>query len=184
MTSLMTTNALPDKQRMTRRSRSFRFNKNLTNLLLDSVILLAFVVEMQVPFTGIRTHEVLGLVFASILLVHIVLHWNWIWSVTVRFFRNLFHESRLNYVLAVVLLVDMVVVTITGIAISHTLGWNLNFGLSGPYAHRLHSSASYLSLILVGLHIALQWQWIVTNTRKYFFGFLSHRRSAKPTISQ
>ena len=47
------------------------------------------------------------------LVIHVVLHWDWVVSITRTFFHKLVHESRLNYVLNAVLLVDVVVVTVT-----------------------------------------------------------------------
>lgn len=141
-----------------------RRNPNLHNLYLDLVLVIAFAVVMEEHFTGLHNHELLGLAFGIAILVHVVLHWNWVVSITRRFFSKVFHESRLNYLLNAALFIDMVVIIITGILISRTIGLSFNLAQTLEPVHLL---ASYLSLVLIGLHVALHWKWIVTHTQKY-----------------
>ena len=140
----MAANVITTKVPRARLKVPFKLNKNKINLFLDTLILLLFAVEVQLRFTGVRIHELFGLAFAAVLLVHIVLHWKWIWNVTIQFFRKPFHGTRLQYILAAALLIDMTVITVTGIAISHTLGWNLKFGMTDFVAHSLHTVSSDL----------------------------------------
>lgn len=139
-------------------------NPHKLNLFLDLALVIAFAIEMEAHFTGIHNHELLGLTFGIAVLVHLVLHWDWIVSVTKRFFDKVIHESRLNYVLNVALFVDIIVVIATGILISRTLGLNLG---RNDAIQPIHLLASYFSLVLVGLHVALHWKWIITHAPKY-----------------
>ncbi len=72
------------------------------------------------------------------------------------------------------------VAIVTGIMISSTLGFT--FSLE-TYVYNaaldLHIGSSGLSLLLIGLHIAVDWKWIVANTKKYLFPYGSPR--AKPS---
>jgi hypothetical protein len=143
-----------------------RRNPNKLNLYLDLVLVIAFVVEMEEHFTGLHNHELLGLAFGIAAVIHIALHWNWVVSITKRLFSKVFHESRLNYALNLALLIDMTVVVVTGVLISRTIG------LSTPHmqaTETFHRLSSELSLVLVGLHVALHWKWIVTHSLKYLF---------------
>lgn len=147
-------------------------SRNKLNLFVDLGIALAFVVEMEEHFSGLRVHELLGLAFGAAIIVHLILHWQWIVGVTRRFFQNLFHESRFNYLLNTALYVDMAVVIISGILISRTIG--LQLGLNGGQSfplQTLHTFASQLCLVIVGLHVAVHWKWIVTHSQKYLFNF-------------
>jgi len=150
-----------------------KINKTKLNVYLDLLLTGIFVVEMEEHFTGLPLHEVLGLLFAVAFLLHIVLHWDWVASVTRTFFKQLLHESRLNYVLNVALFVDMAFVTVSGILISRTLG--LNVALAEDFRRTLqtlHMVGSELVLIIVALHVALHWKWIRANASKYLFGWL------------
>ncbi|MBI1255830.1 MAG: DUF4405 domain-containing protein [Chloroflexi bacterium] len=141
-----------------------RRNPNKLNLYLDVGLLIAFVVEMEEHFTGLHNHELLGLAFGLAILIHVALHWNWVVSITKRFFSKVFHESRLNYVLNVALFVDMAVIVVTGVLISRTIGLRLAVpGIVEP----IHLLSSYMSLVLIGLHVALHWKWIITHAQKY-----------------
>ncbi len=153
---------------------------NLTkwNLFLDIALVLAFIVEMEESFTGLPFHEVLGLVFAAMFVLHIILHWDWVVSITRTFFKKLIHESRVNYVLNVALFIDMIVITVTGIVISHTLGFRLDVARDWQ---KIHIMASELSLIIVGLHVAMHWKWLSTNTTQYIFKFLKIKRPVRQT---
>lgn len=163
-----------------------RINPNKLNLFLDLTIATAFVIALEVGFTGLRIHELLGLAFGAGILVHIILHWRWILNVTLHFFEKLFHSSRGNYVLNLALFVDALVMVITGIAISRTLGLRLGLGRESEFLlMRLHLLSSYGSLILVGLHVAVHWKWIVTHSQKYLFNipFLQPRLSS-PVVTK
>ena len=145
-------------------------NRTKLNLFLDIGLALFFAIEMEVHFTGLALHELFGLFLTAVLIIHLVLHWDWVVSITRTFFRKLIHESRLNYVLNLVLFLDVVMVFVTGIVVSETLG--LNFGLSNTSLSDLqflHAFSSHLSLVLTALHVALHWKWIATNAGKYLF---------------
>ena len=146
-----------------------RRNPNKLNLYLDLALVLAFTIEMEEHFTGLHNHELLGLALGIALVIHVILHWDWVVSITKRFFSKMFHESRLNYILNVALFVDIAIVIVTGILISRTIGLQL------PHWNALepiHFLTSYLSLVIVALHVALHWKWIITHAQKYL---LPHR---------
>ena len=155
-------------------------NRNKLNLYLDIGLALFFAIEMEVHFTGLAFHELLGLLFASVLVVHVALHWDWVVTVTRTFFRKLIHESRLNYVLNLALFIDVVVVTVTGILVSETLGLHLGLGsVRLTDLQTVHAFSSHLSLVLTALHVALHWKWIATNAGKYLFSLTTSRRKSE-----
>ena len=163
----------------------FKFNTTKLNLFLDIGLALAFVVELQEHFTGLRNHELIGVGLGIAMLIHIVLHWKWVWNITKTFFRNLFYSSRLSYILNTALLIDMAVITVTGILISRTLGLNLGVTQSAQMTFKsLHVLASNFSLLLVGTHVAIHWKWILSNSKKYLFRITSGKGKATkvPTV--
>ncbi len=156
-----------------------KLNRTKLNLFLDIGLALAYVVERDRDFTGTHNHELLGLALGAALLLHIVMHWQWIVSLSKTFLHKLIHESRANYLLALLLLVNMLVTVATGILISETLGLNLAVReLAGISVKSLHTVSADLSLLLVALHVAMHWKWIGTNAKKYLFSVKFPTRKA------
>lgn len=162
--------------------KKLSINPNKLNLFLDISMALVFAAMMEERFTGLRIHEVVGIGIAVAFLTHILLHWRWVVSVTRQFFAKIFHESRVNYILNLALLVDIVVVIVTGILISRTL--NLSFGLDDSQFNiqLIHILSSHLSLVIVGLHVGLHWKWILSHSQKYLFNL--HLPWRKPGTAQ
>lgn len=144
-------------------------NPHHTNLLVDVLMFAAFLVAMDVNFTGVSIHEILCLSFAATLILHMLLHWNWIAQVTRRMFGKLALQARINYILNFLLFVDMVVITFTGIMISKTVVPALGIEIAHSRVWRvLHSTSADLSLVILGLHIALHWKWILSVVSRLF----------------
>lgn len=146
------------------------FNKTVINVFLDLALALVFAVEMEEHFTNLPLHEVLGLIFGTAFVIHIILHWDWILAITIGFFKQFLHESRLNYVLNIALFIAMGLATISGILISRTLGFHFEVGRSWEQIHRISAD---LSLLIVALHVAMHWKWIAQNGSKYLFGWVT-----------
>jgi len=139
-----------------------------TNLILDITIFSAFLAVANPSLTGMTIHEWLALAFAAALVTHLLFHWSWLVSVTKQFFKKLFHQSRLNYVIDALFFVSMTTAMLSGLLISKsvmsTLGIELNASHGWESIHRL---ASDTSLIMLGLHFALHFKWVLTNLKRY-----------------
>src|SRR5512133_3082371 len=141
---------------------------NKTNLLVDSGIFAAFLVAMEPRLTGIAVHEWLGVAFAGTILVHLLLHWKWIIQVGRSFFVKLFHTSRLKFVVDSLLFVAFLTVMLSGMMISRSVLPFLNLQLGRSFIMtRLHTVSTSAMLLMVGLHFALSWDWVVGMVRRY-----------------
>lgn len=149
-----------------------------TNLILDITIFTVFLTVANPHLTGNTLHEWLGIALAAAIVTHLLFHWKWLVSLTKSFFQNLFHSSRLNYVMNLFFFIAMTGAIFSGLMISKDvmsfLGIQLDVSRSWKTIHNLASDAS---LILLGIHFALHWKWILTNVGRYIVNPL---RSWKP----
>jgi len=139
-----------------------------TNLTLDIVIFSALLAVANPHLTGNTIHEWLGIALAGAIITHLLLHWDWIVKVGGAFFKKLFHQSRLNFLVNTLFFIAMTGSFFSGILISKdvmsTLGIQLN--VSGGWKS-IHTLTSDVSVLVLGVHVALHWKWIVTNIGRY-----------------
>jgi hypothetical protein len=139
-----------------------------TNLWVDVAVFVGFLVAFEPGLTGIAIHEWLSVALAATLIVHLALHWDWVIKIVVQFLRKLFHTSRLNFVVDVLLFAAFVLVMLSGIMISRSVLAVLGIQVAASPTWRfLHSWSADVSLILTGLHFALHWKWIVSAVTRY-----------------
>lgn len=152
-------------------------NSNRTKLLLDIGAFVAFLIAMDPRSSGIAIHEWLTIALAATIIVHLLLNWSWIVEVTNRLFTKGLNGARTNYILNWLLFMDGILIMLSGIMISEAVVPALGLPLPMNFTWRgLHDMSANLSLIIMGLHIAMHWNWIVTTVKRVFLG----RRPVKP----
>lgn len=113
-------------------------------------------------FYGLGFHEWAGLIIGLFFIIHKLLNWSWIKKITITFFRRAPGRARLNYVLDLLLLAGMVLMILSGIAISRTIDFSwLRLGGSGIFWRVMHTSSSYITFALFGIHLGLHWKWVL-----------------------
>lgn len=143
-------------------------SETIKNYWLDLFLFFAFIIDMNTRFTGIPVHEWLGIGFGLALVYHLMLHWKWITEVSQRLLKKLPSQQRFRYLIALLLFIDMVIIVVTGLWISEVAMAQLGLPVQRSFLWRqLHHTSSELSIFLVGLHLALDWKWIVTNSKRY-----------------
>ena len=153
-------------------------NRNKTNLIVDSVIFLAFLVAMAPHFTGMAIHEWLGIAFGAAITTHLLLHWQWIVEITKRFFGKAQWSARINYILNALLFIDITLIIFSGLMISEEALPLIGLQLAQSRSWRgLHGTFADLFVVLVGLHAALHWKWIVNMFKRFVFAPLMPRRA-------
>lgn len=159
---------------------------NKTNLALDLTTFFVFLIITSHVLTGNTIHEWLAISFIGALIVHLLFHWDWLILVGGQFFKNLFHQSRLNFVINALFFLSMTGAFFSGLIISEDalplLGirlWNSGWGW-----RRIHELTSDLSVIVLGLHIALHWRWILTNLNRYLVQPIFVRFGKSPMTAQ
>lgn len=161
-------------------------NNLITNIVVNSILLLAFLIIYEEHATGLTIHEWGALALASIIVVHILLHWQWVVACGKRFFQNIKGGIRLNYIINSILFVAFTAVIFSGLMISEAVmpAIGLRLPQSG-FWHWLHAFAADVSLGLVVLHIGLHWKWIINAIKRTVFAPASSKATLhqKPALS-
>jgi len=138
------------------------------NLILDITIFTAFLAVANPSLTGMTIHEWLALAFAAAIVTHLLFHWKWLVTTTRQFFKKLFHQSRLNYVVDAIFFIAITATMLSGLLISKSIMTTLGIQLNISHEwETIHKFVSNLSLLLLGLHFALHFKWVVTNLKRY-----------------
>ncbi|MBI5951365.1 MAG: DUF4405 domain-containing protein [Chloroflexi bacterium] len=153
--------------------------QNVTKLLLDLGAFVALLIASAQRFTGEVIHEWLGIALGGVVIVHLLLNWNWIVGVTLRIFSKGAKGQRFNYILNWALFASGVMILLSGLMISKTVV--PFFGLTLPQNmswKELHELSTNITMILMGLHMAIHWGWITGMFRSLFAP-----RAASPVAS-
>jgi hypothetical protein len=134
---------------------------------LDALLLVAYTLAYSLGFTGIATHEWLGIGLGVILLVHLTLHWDWVIRTTRKLLRRGGRE-RFVWLVNLLLLLSMTLCIASGILISEVALPELGITLrASSFWRQMHDTTATLTLILVPVHAALDWRWIVSVARRF-----------------
>ena len=137
--------------------------------ILDTTMLVAFLALMEPgAATGFEWHEWLGVAFVPLFVLHIVLSWSWTAGTWRRLWTGTHPRARLNFLLNASLTVMMVIVIVSGLVVSDYALPALHLRAAGTDRWRqFHNFTSSLILVVVGLHVALNWSWIKGALRRY-----------------
>jgi hypothetical protein len=138
-----------------------------TNLVLDVVIGVAFLVAANPPVVGLAIHEWFGLVFGAAVIAHLVLHWEWMVAATRRVFAGRGGGLRLNYIVDAFLFVALTAAVLSGVMISRSVLTSLGLPSQPARGWRgIHSLAANASIAAMGVHLGLHWNWIALNVSR------------------
>ena len=139
-----------------------------TNLIIDATMFGALLVVANPHLTAGTVHKWLAVSLTGVVITHLLLHWEWVVKVGKEFFKKLFHQSRLNFVVNSLFFIAMTGALFSGLMISEsvlaTLGIQLDVSRSWKM---IHSLTSDLSVVLLGVHAALHWKWITNSIGRY-----------------
>lgn len=137
------------------------------NFVIDVILAIVFLLLMEPLFTGVSIHEWVGLFIGVVFIVHILLHWRWVYEVTKKYFSKLANKSRVNYILDLLLLIGVVICVFSGMEIAKTIDFSW-LGLNGNELtwKKIHTASSLLTLIVIAIHIGLHWKWAMNSFKR------------------
>lgn len=136
---------------------------------VDFALLGAWLLAAVPGATGVPIHEWLAVGIVLTLLVHVVMHWDWLSRHLLRVrmrAQNQVHRllDAAMWVLATTVmlsgfLISEAVLPAVGIDVTQTTLWM-----------RVHALSSMLLLVVLASHVLSHWGWIVTQTRAVLRG--------------
>jgi len=135
---------------------------------LDLCLFISACALETVPFTGLILHEWIGLAVAVMIVAHLLASWGWIASATRAIFSKRSARARINYFLNFCLFACATGLIFSGILISeHAIPALVPVrGEDQPQWHFIHDRLSDAFVLLVGLHLAINWTWIAAAAGK------------------
>lgn len=117
---------------------------------------------------GLTYHETAGLVIGVAVVVHLIFNRKWIKHVSKALFdKKIPSRTKVGWIVDLLLLIDMFLIILSGIAISKVLFPSLN--IQGSILNQnTHVACAYLGLALLGIHIGLHWTWTMNMFKKVF----------------
>ncbi|MGC3960612.1 MAG: DUF4405 domain-containing protein [Verrucomicrobiota bacterium] len=141
----------------------------------DTTMLLLMCLLEAIKFTGLEWHQWLGFALCPLVLLHVVLQWDWFVTQGQAMGRRSGHRIRLSALLNLALFVLMAAVLFSGVFASHQATSLIAESLGrAPLWREVHGWLNFVLVVFVGLHLALNWDWILAALRR--------RRPRRPAL--
>lgn len=145
-------------------------NLQKTRYVMDALLLLSFMLLSAPQATGIALHEWFSLVFIIPFVIHILLHWKWFKASFGLLISRVSLGQRFDIVWSYLMYFTMVLSFVSGVLVSVALLPTLNIELHiQDFWSKIHHDSSTLLMPMLGVHLALNWSWIVRLSKKMLF---------------
>jgi len=136
-------------------------------VFLDTILLIIFILLLSPRITGLALHEVLGFIFFIPIIIHLLIAWPWIQNTTKKFFKTATRRTRFNFLLNTILFIPVITELVSGFIISQVVLPNLGINTINDRSWRsAHNLPLNFVVLFAGLHIAINWRWIVAAFKK------------------
>jgi hypothetical protein len=148
-------------------------------LVLDTILLVAIILLIEPRFTDLPIHEWLGIAAIPLILLHLLLGWGWIVATARRLAVKGAWRSKINALLNTALFVSFVITVFSGIMTSFIALPSLGIPARNFESWQvLHNQWSVYLQVLAGLHVALNWGWIVGAVKRHVLARPTQRSEA------
>lgn len=134
---------------------------------LDTAMLLLVCVLEPIRFTGLEWHQWLGFALCPLVLLHVIMQWQWFVTQFKGMGRYGGYRVRVSALLNLMLFVLMAAVLFSGVFASRqsTALFGESVGRIRLW-HEVHGWLNFVLVAFVGLHLALNWDWILAALRR------------------
>lgn len=137
----------------------------IAKITIDVLMAILFIKLIDVFATGLAFHEIVGLSTFALFILHTILNWSWVKSITLKLFSSKLKTSvKLKYSLNIFLFLGVSTIVITGVMISEILFPSGTVKSEGLYF--VHKWTSYLCLGLFAIHIVIHARYLVHSILK------------------
>jgi cytochrome b561 len=134
---------------------------------LDSAMLLLVCMLEPIKLTGLEWHQWLGFALCPLVLLHVVMQWQWFVTQFQGMGRHGGCRVRLSALLNLMLFVLMAAVLFSGIFASRQSTALIGESIGRVRVwHEVHDWLNFVLVVFVGLHLALNWDWILAALRR------------------
>ncbi len=123
----------------------------MRNVLTDIILIVLFVAEMSFLFLPKVLHEILGVAMFAAIIFHVAINWR---------------RIKFALPLTIALTICAAIILMTGVFVSNYIfvdvaGFELRRNMT---IHQLHVAVPYVMLILIGVHVGLNWNELWRRT--------------------
>lgn len=136
-----------------------------TLLALDSIMLALFITLISWRLTGVSLHEWFGITLTILIFAHLLIHWGWVEG-RVSAMRRATHRRVGGLLLNTSVFITMGATIVSGFVVSKVIIPNHLTPDDYLRWHGLHESASTITVLLLGLHVAYNWDRIRASLRR------------------
>ena len=136
-------------------------------ICLDNALLNIYILLISPRMTGLPLHEILGVIFFIPIVIHLLIAWPWIQNATRKFFKTANKRTRFNFFLNTILFILVITELVSGFFISQVVLPDIGIKTINYRSWRsVHNLTLNFTVLFAGLHIAINWGWIVTAFKK------------------
>ncbi len=144
-----------------------------TTFWLDIALLVSVCALQTIRFTRLAVHEWLGLAVIAMILAHLLFSWSWITTQSHRFFARQTARERINCLINFVFFFIVTGAIFSGVLVSQKAVPALTGSTALPDSMNmrwamLHAELGSSILFLAALHLAINWEWLLSAAGNVF----------------
>lgn len=156
--------------------------KNRIKIIIDVAMSILMICLMNINFTGMQLHEILGIVIFIVFMLHKVLNFKWIKAIGYNLCnKKVKKRDKILFLLDIGLFLLVIGIIITGILISNYIFINLFIGSRG-IIKKVHRFLSWWAIVLISIHIGFHIKSMVAYIESKFNTSKVNKKSISAVI--